>query len=226
VQSFSLQTANHLQPENRHVKLNIDVKVQNDPARLFPLIHAIISSHDNWELLLAPRLILGLWHPRFLYYAKSIIPYCCRSYIGNSPMLAKKYFWDSCDVFSMEFGSLTTNGGKKFRKECQSAGKLIMVWTVNDPNCMMEAVRWNVKGILTDKTQTWLDLRSALQNDYKKKSAEYTRMFLWTTHSYYSPFQSYISRNYQLYLESVVGSFDDVPADTLAAAPRAVATKA
>ena len=38
-----------------------------------------------------------------------------------------------------------------------------MVWTVNDPECMMEAVRWEVDAILTDRTKTWLDLRSALQ---------------------------------------------------------------
>jgi phosphatidylglycerol phospholipase C len=71
-------------------------------------------------------------------------------------MLAKKYFWDGCDVFSMKFGSLTTSSGERyalsmiarlpghlhyffrFRKECQSAGKLLMVWTVNDPSRMME----------------------------------------------------------------------------------------
>ncbi len=37
-----------------------------------------------------------------------------------------------------------------------------MVWTVNDPQCMVEAVRWDVDAILTDVTKTWLDLRSAL----------------------------------------------------------------
>jgi phosphatidylglycerol phospholipase C len=35
--------------------------------------------------------------------------------------------------------------------------------TVNEPEEMMEAVRWGVDAILTDKTQTWLDLRKALQ---------------------------------------------------------------
>ena len=101
------------QPENRHVKFNVDVKVQNDPARLFPLMHSIISAHDQWETLLAPRILLGLWHPRFLSPAKILLPYCRRSYIGHSPVFAKKYFWNSCDVFSMSFGSLTTVVGEK-----------------------------------------------------------------------------------------------------------------
>ena len=51
----------------------------------------------------------------------------------------------------------------RFRQECKAAGKQIMVWTVNDPACMMEAVRWDVAAILTDVTKTWLDLRAALQ---------------------------------------------------------------
>jgi hypothetical protein len=40
-----------------------------------------------------------------------------------------------------------------------------MVWTVNQPQHMMEAVRWEVDAILTDVTKTWLDLRSALQSE-------------------------------------------------------------
>ena len=41
-----------------------------------------------------------------------------------------------------------------------------MVWTVNDPACMMEAVRWEVDAILTDVTKTWLDLRAALRGKF------------------------------------------------------------
>lgn len=221
IPTFEQTIALLMKPENRHVKLNIDVKVQNDPARLFPLMHAIISSYDDWETLLASRLVLGLWHPRFLYYAKSIIPYCRRSYIGMSPEIARKYFWDDCDAFSMLFEVMTTPLGEAFRKECQSAGKLLMVWTVNDPRCMMEAVRWRVDVILTDRTNTWLEMRSALEDDYEKMNALYAnRIFLWTWPFYYSTvlaFFKYLMRNR---LESAVGySFDDDPADTVPAPP-------
>lgn len=51
---------------------------------------------------------------------------------------------------------------RRFRKECKAAGKELMVWTVNDPACMVEAVRWEVDAILTDVTKTWLDLRAEL----------------------------------------------------------------
>ncbi|KAG5219738.1 PLC phosphodiesterase [Salix suchowensis] len=50
----------------------------------------------------------------------------------------------------------------KIQKECKAAGKQLMVWTVNEPHYMMEAVRWEVDAILTDTTKTWLDMRQAL----------------------------------------------------------------
>jgi phosphatidylglycerol phospholipase C len=41
-----------------------------------------------------------------------------------------------------------------------------MVWTVNDPLQMMEAVRWKVAVILTDKPKVWLELREQLIGAY------------------------------------------------------------
>jgi hypothetical protein len=76
-------------------------------------MHDIISSHPDWETALAPRILLGLWHPRFIAFAKGRLPYCRRSYIGNSTYIARKYFWKDCDVFSMAFGSLTTADGER-----------------------------------------------------------------------------------------------------------------
>jgi phosphatidylglycerol phospholipase C len=92
----------------------VDVKVQNDPDHLFSLMHDIISSQPEWETELAPRILLGLWHPRFLAFAKKRLPYCRRSYIGNSPYIARKYFWKDVDAFSMAFGALTTMDGQKW----------------------------------------------------------------------------------------------------------------
>lgn len=101
------------QPENQHVKFDVDVKPQNDPDRLFALMHKHISSQPNWETDLAPRIILGLWHPRFLESAKAILPYCKRSYIGMSTELARKYFWRDCETFSVAFGALATGDGAR-----------------------------------------------------------------------------------------------------------------
>ncbi|KAF9266177.1 PLC-like phosphodiesterase [Marasmius fiardii PR-910] len=198
-----------MKPENLHVKFNIDVKVQNDPDRLFSLMHRIVSAQPDWETVLAPRLLLGLWHPKFLAYAKARMPYCDRSYLGNSPDLAKRYFWDDCGTMSMSFSSMAGKDGERFRKDCRAAGKRLMVWTVNEPHQMMEVSRWGADVVITDVTQKWLDLRKALGTDYEKTGGKYGRVFLWTTFKYYTPYQMFIEYLTQRWLESVAGPFAD-----------------
>lgn len=77
-------------------------------------MHKIISSHDNWETDLAPRIVLGLWHPTFIPHAKTVLPYLRRSYIGEDLSIARKYFWDNVEVFSMKFDVLATVNGEKY----------------------------------------------------------------------------------------------------------------
>lgn len=102
-----------MQDENKHIDFDVDVKVFNDPVRLFSLMHKIISSVEGWETLLAPRIVLGLWHPKFLGPAMKLLPYCRRSHIGLSPYIARKYFWEFCDSFSMQFGAMATGEGDR-----------------------------------------------------------------------------------------------------------------
>ena len=45
-----------MRPENRTVFLNIDVKIDNEPERLFTLLHDIISAYPDYETSLGPRL--------------------------------------------------------------------------------------------------------------------------------------------------------------------------
>ncbi|KAJ3987643.1 PLC-like phosphodiesterase [Lentinula detonsa] len=186
-----------MQPENQHVKFNVD---------------------SDWETKLAPRLVLGLWHPSFIAAAKESLPYLTRSFIGISPSLARTYFWDHCDFFSMSFAVLATSDGEKFRKECQDAGKKLMVWTVNKPEHMMEAVRWGVDCILTDVTRTWLDMRSALYADYEKTGLQYSRIFLWTTLDYWTPIQMLRQTAHVKRLQSIAGPFTTAATVTVSAA--------
>ncbi|PSR81019.1 hypothetical protein PHLCEN_2v6550 [Hermanssonia centrifuga] len=199
-----------MKPENQHVKFNVDVKVQNNPDRLFSLMNTIVSAQPDWQTNLAPRLLIGLWHPSFIPYCRKHLPYCRRSYIGGDLEVARKYFWDNVDAFSIWFAALTTADGEKFRKECKAAGKQLMVWTVNDPQCMVEAVRWDVDAILTDVTKTWLDLRSALSVDYDKIASQHGRLFLWTSLWYYPPVQSFFRQKMKARLESFAGPFQEV----------------
>ncbi|KAH8118424.1 PLC-like phosphodiesterase [Phellopilus nigrolimitatus] len=224
IPTFAETVALLMKEENRHVLINVDVKVFNDPTRLFPLMHTIISSYDNWETLLAPRIILGLWHPKFIEPAKTLIPYCCRAHIGLSPYVAREYFWQGCDAFSMGFAALQTWEGERFRKECKAAGKKLMVWTVNDPRQMMECIRWEVDAIITDVTKSYLSMRSSVEVDYAKVDSEYGRLFLWTNMHYYTPLQLVTWRKLTLAMEKFGGPFTSLnsPVSSLPAASTAV----
>lgn len=153
-----------MRPENLHVYLNIDVKVDNEPVQLFTLMHAIISTHPDYETKLGPRLVLGLWHPKYVTPACELLPYIRLAHIGMSPSMARKYFWDACDSFSMNFSCLVGNDGEQFRKECKTANKDLYVWTVNKRSEMIEATKWGAKAILTDRTAEFLALRAQMES--------------------------------------------------------------
>ncbi|KAJ7046853.1 PLC-like phosphodiesterase [Mycena alexandri] len=195
-------------PENIHIHLNADIKAMNDPDKLFTLMHTAISAYPQWETLLAPRILLGIWHPRFIQPAKDILPYCRRSCISFSLWLARKYLWDDFDCLSIWMNALMTREGERFRADVKKAGKKLMVFTVNEPNYLAEVVRWNVDAIITDKPNQWLELRSTLQKNYEGTMLKYSsRIFLYTTLTLWTPFVWSIQRLFEYFLRKWAGPF-------------------
>lgn len=126
----------------------------------------IVESYPNYQKDLSPRLILGLWHPVFLNAALEYVPSLRRIHIGASPNTARTYFWKDCDGFSMWFPSLVTQEGQNFIQHARKEGKDVFVWTVNRRDEMVEATRWGVKAILTDKTDLFQDLRKNMTGEF------------------------------------------------------------
>jgi len=175
-----------MRPENRHVKLNIDIKPENDPERLFKLMKETVEKHDNFAEDLSPRLILGLWHPVFLKAALAYLPTLRRVHIGGSPTMARTYFWKHCDGFSMWFPSLVGSEGQNFLADARREGKDVFVWTVNRRDEMIEATRWGVKAILTDKTDMFQNVRQEMQDDFALARSEKVGFFFrWATLQYW-----------------------------------------
>lgn len=164
----------------------IDVKPDNEPDRLFRLMKGVVEQYPDFETNLSSRLILGLWHPKFIPAAQEHVPTLRRIHIGGSPAKARQYFWDGCDGFSMYFASLVRAEGQEFMRDAQAAGKDIFVWTVNRPDEMVEATRWGVKAVLTDNTDLFQRLRSEMSTDF---NATYARdvhpFFRWASWQYY-----------------------------------------
>ncbi|KAA1108494.1 hypothetical protein PGT21_014311 [Puccinia graminis f. sp. tritici] len=170
--------------ENQHVVFNIDCKPNNDPERLFRLIKASIERFEDHATLLSPRLVLGLWHPKFLDPSARHLPDLRKVYIGSSPLTARKYFWEACQGFSMKFSCLVGWEGLSFREDCQKAGKSLLVWTVNDRQEMIEACKWGVDAILTDKTADYLALRQQMKDDWSAVNAETSALFPYSSIHY------------------------------------------
>ncbi|KDN46807.1 PLC-like phosphodiesterase [Tilletiaria anomala UBC 951] len=175
-----------MRPECMHVKVNIDIKPDNDPDRLFCLMREIVNRYSDCETALSPRIILGLWHPKFLHAALKHVPLLRRIHIGGSPSLARQYFWKHCDGFSMWFAGLVGAEGQAFLREAQGAGKDVYVWTVNRPDEMIEATRWGVKAVLTDKTEIFRDLRVAMAKDFAATRKDQVGLFFrWASWRYW-----------------------------------------
>lgn len=175
-----------MRPENRHVKLNIDIKPENDPERLFRLMKTIVEQHSQFATDLSPRLILGLWHPVFLSAALKHVPSLRRVHIGGSPMLARTYFWKHCDGFSMWFPSLVNAEGQSLLQQARRDGKDVFAWTVNRRDEMIEATRWGVKAILTDKTDMFQNVRQEMQDDFASVRSEQVGFFFrWASWQYW-----------------------------------------
>lgn len=176
-----------MQPRASHIKLSLDIKPECEPERLFHLMRTLFLKYDNWQSKLAPRIYLGLWHTKYIPWADTLLPELPRMHIGGSPSIARSLFWPHVQGFSMSFASLMTAEGQVFVRDAKAAGKLVTVWTVNDPTEMVEAVRWGLDGILTDNTALYLQLRKSLQTDFDHTASTYvSRWFSWTNKRYWS----------------------------------------
>ncbi|EIW71953.1 hypothetical protein TREMEDRAFT_24419 [Tremella mesenterica DSM 1558] len=185
-----------MEPQNRHVSLNVDCKMQNDPERLFPEMARIIKNHDQWETLLAPRIILGLWHPLFLRAAYTHLPLLRRYHIGFGIPIARQFFWDACEGFSMCFPVLMGAEGQKFLEDCRQGGKEVCVWTVNKEDEMRVALSFGIKAVLTDRVAAFTQVKNEVIQDPTKLQlsglARYT--FPWSDWRYYSLVHSFFLR--------------------------------
>jgi phosphatidylglycerol phospholipase C len=138
---------------------------------------AVVEQYPNWETVLAPRIILGIWHvsplltsfstleaktdpqPKFIEPASTILPFLPRYAISMSIPEVRKHFFAHCHGFSMRYEYLASAEGDKFRKECAAAGKGLCCWTVNGREEMRNCARWGIKSVISDKPEVWREIK-------------------------------------------------------------------
>ncbi|KAF0497713.1 PLC-like phosphodiesterase [Gigaspora margarita] len=139
-----------LMEENSHIWAMIDVKLLN-PSSIFADIEKILRSRNDDLKIFSTRFILGIWHPKYLPFAKTYLPDIPIAYIGVSLKIALEYF--SCvDAYNVMYSSLAWNKeGRNFVEQAHQAGKPVFVWTVNTLENAKECHNLNVDALMTDK---------------------------------------------------------------------------
>ncbi|KAI9636540.1 PLC-like phosphodiesterase [Dioszegia hungarica] len=200
-----------LYPGNEAVKLNLDCKVGIDPERLFVLIQGVLTTFDDWEKRLAPRIILGLWHPKFLLPAARHLPYLPRYAISMTLADAKRYFWNSVHGFSMYYEGLATREGQLFIAECKAEGRSVCAWTVNTKEGMRECARWGIASCITDRPDRWREVAAEFEADYEGAMKPTLQTFLlpWLSRTAYSFDIAREAKDDKEYLEREGGRFED-----------------
>ncbi|ORY29122.1 PLC-like phosphodiesterase [Naematelia encephala] len=200
-----------MMPENKNVKLNLDCKVENPPAKLFTLVKRAIETYPGWQSRLAPRIILGIWHPKFLAPAQEILPYLPRFAISMSLEETRKYFWKHVHGFSILFQALASPEGARFRDECRAAHKDLCSWTVNGREEMLDCVRWGIRCIISDKPEQWREIRRQILKDPEVlKPSIATHVLPWLSKKYYRFDYERLASEETEYLEREGGRFADV----------------
>lgn len=194
-----------MKPENQHIEFNIDIKPNNDPTRLFTLMRAILVAHPTWETTLAPRMILGLWHPKFIGPALTILPELKRCFIGIDLSLAQcSTFWNACHSFSIVFMILSTPEGKTFRERCQKEGKELYAWTLNREEQWALAAEWNLDVVMTDTPIQYMAARKTVLESNTPLVPK-DPWFMWKSIYYYTFAHWFVRRRVWARLEKFGG---------------------
>jgi glycerophosphoryl diester phosphodiesterase len=152
-----------IKPENSHIWVVIDIKMSISPEVLETL-SSILKSYNEDLSVFSKQLTLGIWHPKFIPYAKTHLPEIPIVHIGVSLEIARNYFNDA-DGYNLYYASLSGNSGQKFIEEAHYKGKPVFVWTVNEENVGKYCHNWGVDAVMTDKTKVFVNLFKDLKND-------------------------------------------------------------
>ncbi|OLL24117.1 Phosphatidylglycerol phospholipase C [Neolecta irregularis DAH-3] len=116
--------------------LLIDIKMDN-PIRIIHEIAKVLQVEDSLDFW-AGRILLGIWHDKFLQH------------ISLSTTYARSKFLHHSQVQSLNMYLPSLYNENSFIKEAQAMGKTVLVWTVNDEDWMHWALDIGVDGVISD----------------------------------------------------------------------------
>lgn len=144
-------------PEYRDRWLLLDIKINNSLRILEHIAKALAKVRPDLSFW-SSRLVLGIWHHKYLPYASKNLPGIPITHIGLHTSYARSHFLYRADVqsFNLQLFSLVTASQQAFIRDAHKLGKSVFVWTVNDADSMRYCMSLKVDCILSDdpsKTQ-------------------------------------------------------------------------
>lgn len=131
--------------------LLLDIKVDNQVQIIQAMsdtIRGINPDMSFWR----DRLVLGVWHHKFLPSCRRYLPDLHITHIGLHTSYARRYFLRNPQVssFNLQLYALVTASQQNFVAEAHALGKQTYIWTVNDAESMRFCVKIKVDAILSD----------------------------------------------------------------------------
>ncbi|CAG8447145.1 11398_t:CDS:2 [Ambispora gerdemannii] len=144
-----------LKEQHRQVWGVIDIKPGN-PLNIFELLAEILRTRNSDLGVFSKRIMLGIWHPKFLPYARKALPDIPIVNISESLTISREFFSD-VDGYSMSACTLAGKDGQSFLKDVHDAGKPVFVWTINAKSYAKDCYDWGVDAIITDKPKYFIE---------------------------------------------------------------------
>lgn len=144
-------------PEVSHLWVMLDIKLDNDAARVMEMIARTInaapaSPSKPWS----QRLLLGIWSTKYLSLCQEYLSEFPILYIGFSTQIARQFLDVPNVSFSLLQKILMFPLGQRFLRDAKAADRQVFSWTVNDPKNMRWGIRHHLDGVITDDPKTFL----------------------------------------------------------------------
>ncbi|KAI9870891.1 MAG: gamma-tubulin, partial [Pleopsidium flavum] len=115
------------------------------------------ASYSDSLLFLEGKLI-SCSKARYLPLCNQYLPTFPITYIGFSPILARRFFSVPNISFNLLQKTLMGPFGAKFLRDARLLERLVYVWTVNEENMMKWSIRKEVDGVITDDPKKFLEV--------------------------------------------------------------------
>jgi len=152
------------EPGLERVWVLLDVKTDDaGSALLAGVAAAVAGAPQGGPKPWAARVVLGVWHARYLPLCAALLPGFAVAFIGVSTGYARRFLAVPNVAFNMLVDVLVGPMGAGFLRAAKAKGRPVFAWTVNDKKKMRWCVRKGLDGVVTDDPKMFMEVREEFE---------------------------------------------------------------